>query len=221
MDSRSQTLEIIALESQRGLYKRKSDDEMHCRGLYDTPSSRHAKLGYASLMQFDFENYLRAVNRRPLVIADIGCGMGKFLYDIKQIDDSIEVFGIDSFLYDGCLDSSYYIIGKMPNEDYMSDFMDSLPESVFDIVTSANCLEPLDVEIGIAQIRQINRVVSNDGFAKIQIPNCFWDKKVFHIALGEGIRMTHAKVKHSDKSSSRIITIMGKNWEYPQTETPS
>lgn len=214
MNDRVAILEAIARESQRGIYKRKSDDQMHNRGLYDNPLSEYAKLGYRSVMRFDFERYVRTVDRRPLIIADIGCGMGRFLHDLKEIDNSIEVFGIDHFLYDGYISPSHFIVGEMSNEDHTANFLDNLPEYVFDIVTSANCLEPLSVEIGKTQIKQVNRVVSREGFAMIQIPDCFWNKKIFYAVSKEGVRMSHRRVEHLEymESPSRIITITGPNF---------
>ena len=216
--SKISVLEYMARKSHDGVTPRKSDHEMHNRGLYDNPSYEHANVGYKSALQFDFEGYVKAAAKKPLIVADIGCGMARFLYDLKCTDGLIEVFGIDHFLYESYIDPSHFMVGEVPNEDHMTDFLDRLPEAVFDMITSTNCLEPLNAEISLAQVRQINRITSREGFARIQIPDSFWNEEIYHASLKEGVRMTQMKVEHLGPQyheSCRVITIMGENWKHP------
>ena len=95
---------------------------------------------------------------------DVGCAKGFLLYDLKELNPTFHVYGIDI--------SSYAVENAMPSikDNLICTTAATLPyrDSEFDLVVSVNTLLNLSEADCRRAIREINRVSKGHGF--IQVP---------------------------------------------------
>ena len=215
MNDKIKCLEEIAEKSHHGRRFVATINEMFSRGLYDNPSARDFKFGYSALLQFDFEKYVKNVKKKPQVVLDIGCGMAKFLSDLKKVEPSIEVFGVDQAFWESHISDNHYIVGKFTDRQEITNFLDTLPESAVDLIVSVYGVGPEKGEVSRTLFTQINKLLSKCGIAKLRISESCWYSEAFLDCLLMGMGVEQVKIDHLGFGPYRVVTIKGENWSYP------
>jgi len=95
-------------------------------------------------------------------VLDIGCGSGEFLAYCKE--NGMEVSGLEP--NDEARDYASRLLGKAV---LRPDQLVSLPDKSFDVVSMWHVLE--HVEDGRMQLKELHRVLKDDGVAVIALPN--------------------------------------------------
>ncbi len=114
-------------------------------------------------------------NKSKLSVLDIGCGKGQFLLDITTVLKQKNQAGLDRVVVVDLIRAEGNLLGKiLPNPEFYQQSVDGqkLPfeEATFDFISCNHVLEHIfETE---KFLREIRRVVRNNGLVVISVPNC-------------------------------------------------
>lgn len=102
-------------------------------------------------------------------VLDIGCAKGFLLFEIKKINSSLEIYGVDI--------SEYAIENAKPEvkENILKANAEHLPfdDKSFDLIISVNSIDHLDLESCKKALQEIERVKKNSGKSFISVNSWF------------------------------------------------
>ena len=127
---------------------------------------------------FHLDRYEFASNyiKENMKILDVASGTGYGANLLKNKINSIDIVGVE--LDPFAVEYSNYIYGKNDNIKYLEGSILELPfeDNSFDIVTSFETIEHVEDDRG--QIKEVLRVLKNDGIYILSTPNA-WSKHLF------------------------------------------